>query len=268
MKSLPVTVIITVWKRLYLEEQLDAILLQTALPSEIWIIHYEDHIDIIQLVNRFRERFPAIFLIRSDKNLKYFGRFSIASHVTSEYTWLIDDDIVPGKRWLELSHQKCAALNAVIGCSGRIIPKGIFVPEKGEYPDPEKYFVGDGNESEEMNCCEEDTIVDFACNSYFIRSRWIRDFWAIWPSTFNSGEDIHLSASLKICQNIPTIVPAQNCAESTGNRKKAYGRDQHSSWLKPGFFTIREGVFRDLITVRGWKPLLWQQASFPQLAKP
>ena len=252
-----VTVIITVWKRDYLQEQIASLLDQSVLPAQIWIIHYEHHIDIRPLVEKYLPVYPFIFIIQSDLNLKYFGRFSIAKHVDTEYVWLLDDDVIPGRTWLERCCKKCAELDAVVSCTGRIIPKDDFVPERCLSGEVEKYFIGDSHDPDEMNLCPADTVVDFACNSYFFQSKWITAFWSIWPFTFLSGEDIHLSASLKVARNVPTVVLAQTSADSSGNMKKKYSADEHSSWLKPGFTEIREGILRNLITDRGWRPILW-----------
>ena len=255
--SVSVTIIITVWKRNYLEEQIESLLNQTVLPEQIWIIHYEDHIDIRPLIKRYLPVFPSIFIIEADLNLKFFGRYSMAGYVNTEYVWVLDDDVIPGRKWLERSCEKCSELNAVITCTGRIIPKDDFIPEKCSSGEIEKYFIGDSNDADAMHYCPVDTIVDYPCNSYFIKSSWVSDFWAIWPSTFLSGDDIHLSAALKIKRNVPTVVLAQSCGETTGNLRKEYGLDEHKSWLKPGWFETRESILRNLIQVQGWKPILW-----------
>jgi hypothetical protein len=259
MHTLPVTVVITVWKRSYLESQLEALSRQTVLPAQVWVIHYEDHIEVQSVIHQFSGKIGSLFYIRSELNFKYFGRFSMASHAPGDYLWVLDDDVIPGTKWLEICYQKCNAHNAVIGCSGRIIPPGDFMPEKGLQGDIDKYFVGDCSPLTAMNYCPADTVVDFACNSYFFKTSWMMDFWSIWPFTFQSGEDIHLSATLKIKKGIATIVPAQLNQETSGNLKREYSRDEHSSWMKPGFYDIREGVFKYLIGTHGWKPVLWEQ---------
>ena len=71
-KQVSTTIIITVYKRSYLKEQLGSLLNQTVLPQQIWILHYEDHIDITPVVNHYRKIFPAIFITHSDLNLKFF----------------------------------------------------------------------------------------------------------------------------------------------------------------------------------------------------
>src|SRR5882757_4051151 len=233
MSTVPVTVILNLWKRQYLEEQLDSLLRQTMLPQEIWLVQCGDHIDVSNMIKKYSSLFSELYLIKSSLDLKYFGRFSIANHVNSPYIWFLDDDVIPGKEWLERSCRKCESLNAIISCTGRIIPKDNFVPEKVNYGRIRDYFIGDCFDPGEVNYCLSDTLVDFACNSYFIRSSWIREFWSIWPFTFQSGEDIHLSASLKIRRNIPTYVLEQLTVEASGNLRKKYGGDQYSSWRKP-----------------------------------
>lgn len=261
MDILPVTIVITVWKRSYLATQLEALACQTLPPAQVWVVHYENHIEVEPVIRQFAGRFVSLHYIHAGVNLKYFGRFSIATHVPGEYVWMLDDDVIPGIQWLETSFEKCRTLNAVIGCSGRIIPPGDFMPERGLQGNLEKYFVGDCQGPQDMNYCVADTLVDFACNSYFFKSRWLQYFWSVWPSTFQSGEDIHLSASLKIRKGIPTIVPAQLSRATSGNLKREYSRDEHSSWMKPGFYDIREGVLRSLIDSHGWRPLLWEHPA-------
>lgn len=252
-----VTVIIAVYKRLYLDEQLQALLGQTVPPAQIWIMQNERHVDINPVVEKYRSLHPHISVIQSDVNLKFFGRFTIAQHVDTEFAWVLDDDVIPGRTWVERCINKCRALNAVIACSGRIIPNNDFVPEKGGAGEWPKYFIGDGYDDAPLNHCPQDTYVDYGCNSYFFKTEWITDFWTVYPSTFKNGDDIHLGASLKMMRNIPTVVLEQRSEEDSGNLKKSYTCDEHSFWLSSTFFETREPVFRNLISERGWKPLLW-----------
>jgi hypothetical protein len=256
-KQVSVTIIITVYKRTYLGEQLKALLSASVVPEEILILHYENHIDITSVVKQYRKQLPAIHVIDSDLNLKYFGRFSLAVHVKSEFTWVLDDDVIPGRKWLERCCEKCASLNAEISCTGRIIPKGDYSPERGAKPDVAKYFIGDCYNTDKMNYCPEDTVVDYACNSYFFKTEWVKDFWASWPYTLATGEDMHLSVTLKLRRNIDTVVLSQVCADTTGNLNKNYSRDRHSSWRKSDFHDLREALLKNMMEERGWKPLLW-----------
>jgi hypothetical protein len=255
--TVDVTVMINVWKRTHLEEQLFHLLSQTVFPTEIWILHYEKHVEIENIVAAYKEVFPFIQVLRSDKNLKYFGRFTIAVNVPTTYTWIIDDDVVPGMNWLGNAVVKCEKYNSIISCTGRIIPKNNFRPEKSWLGGHFKYFVGDQQPGEMANFCEQDTEVDYACNSYFFKSEWIRAFWSVWPLNFLSGEDIHLSASCKIKLGVRTMVMEQVSGDDSGNIKRPYGWDDNASWKQSNFIDVREDILRYHIKENKWTPLLW-----------
>nr|WP_295874828.1 glycosyltransferase [uncultured Chitinophaga sp.] len=258
MKDGNVTVIITVWKRDYLDQQLQSLIEQSFPPSCIWIIHNERHISIQSVVDEWRGVFPQIYIIHSDFNFRYFGRFAVCSQVTTAYTLIIDDDVIPGRDWLKICVDRCSRLGAIVSCTGRLIRPGSFRPEEWSGDERKTYFIGDNFSDEERNYVPEDTTVDYGCNSYFFKTEWIRHFWAVWPRTFQSGEDIHLSGSLMISQSIPTVVPEQRCNDTCGNLKKYYSQDEFSSWKDPAFIDIRETVFNYLINEKNWRPLLWE----------
>jgi Glycosyl transferase family 2 len=252
-----VGVFITVWKRRYLKTQLASLINQTLKPDVIWVLQNENHINVKSLITRVKRDFPQIFLIHSQNNLKFFGRFNLATHIGTDYTFVIDDDVIPSKGWLERCLGISKRQNCVVACTGRIIKPYTFRPElvdPSEYP---IYFIGDNYNKENHNLCDRDTVVDYGCNSYFFKTEWLKYFWSVWPCTFMSGEDIHLSASLKLTLNLDTIVPAQTCVSDTGNLNKYLSQDEVSSWRKPGFFDIREQVFKYMINEKKWAPVLW-----------
>jgi hypothetical protein len=251
-----VTVLLNIWKRNHLEEQLSSVLSQTILPKEIWIVHYEDHVKLKSIVDHFKEIYPPIFLIASAKNLKYFGRFSIAINITTKFTWLLDDDVIPGEKWMENCVTKCESLNSLIACTGRIVPQNNFEPEKVGEVDRKNFFVGDMTYLFK-NYCQEDTLVDYGCNSYFLKSEWLRAFWSVWPATFLSGEDIHLSATCKSVLGINTHVIQQTDNETCGNKKKVYGSDEVASWKQNKFISLRKEVLEYHILNNRWKPIQW-----------
>ena len=251
------TIILNIWKRKYLKEQLEALSCQTVVPKEIWIIHYENHFKIKKIVEKFRKKFPSVTLIESSKNLKFFGRFSIAINVVTKYVWVLDDDIIPGKMWLENCIEACESLKSIISCSGRIIPKNEFQPEHSRNL-PLNCFIGDVHSHfEDITFCKEHTKVDFGCQSYFFKSEWLSAFWSIWPVTFLSGEDIHLSATCKSVLGIGTTVLKQIDFETSGSIKKKYGIDQFATFKQNDFLELREKVIRNHIEKNKWKPINW-----------
>lgn len=253
------TVIITLWKRNYLAEQLRALINQTVQPSAIWILQNEEHWNAEHIILSEKRRFPSIYRFKSDVNLKFHGRYSLATNISTDFVWFIDDDVIPSGIW----HARCLELiskfNCIVCPTGRIIPPGDFQPELCRSGKLRDYFIGDCYNSEGFNYCPEHTYVDYGCNSYFLRTEWIRNFWTIWPSTFDLGDDIHISATSKILMDIPTMVPAQTSEKDTGNLLKSYGFDLNASWRKTGFIEKRERVLKFLVDEYGWSPLLWSR---------
>ncbi len=256
-KTVDVTIVLNIWKRNYIKEQMIALLSQIVLPKEIWVLHYENYVEIQEYINEVRKVFPNIFLFISDKNLMFFGRHSIAISANTKFIWVLDDDVIPGVKWLNNCVKKCDFLNAIITCSGRIIQENTFRPESFL---SSKAYIGDfSNKGSPINLCSKDTMVDYGCNSYFFKKEWISAFWNIWPITFLTGDDIHLSAALKIKLNIATVVLKQTDESNSGNLKRKYGVDDVASWRTPGFMNTREEVFQYHILRNNWIPLLWKK---------
>lgn len=251
-----VTVILTIWKRDHIEEQLELLSQQTHQPSAIWIYQCGPYRPPpYTLVKKYKH----ISYQLNTQNLGYFGRFTLALHVDTPYTLIMDDDVVPSSNWIESSMDLCATNNSVIASSGRIVPPHDYNPEivKSESY-LQQYFKGDADNNRHANSCEENTRVDFGCNSWFFKAEWINHFWSVRPCTFDTGEDIHLSASCMRRGKIETICPAQNADAVCGNLKKHYGFDEMSSWKHPEFHKKRERVLRYWIDELGWKPLNWR----------
>ncbi|WP_171036630.1 glycosyltransferase family 2 protein [Dyadobacter sediminis] len=253
-KQADLTVILTVWKRNHLREQIEVLLAQTVLPKHIWVIQCMQHVSITDVLKEF----PDIKYFRSDEDLKYFSRFSIGIHVRTEFTWILDDDIIPSFNWIEKCIHTSREYNSIVSSNGRIIPKNDFYPERLKGPNYiNQFFIGDSKSGDSVNLCEVDTVIDFPCSSYFFRTEWIRHFWEIWPVTFETAEDIHFAASCKIKGGISCIVPQQTSRNDTGNLRPSYSLDEHASWKRDGFSEIRSNVIRHFIEHQGWKPLLW-----------
>lgn len=253
-----VTVILTVWKRNYLEQQIECLLSQSIRPKNIWVQHCCNHVNVTSVLRKY----DFLEYIKSSIDLKYFSRFSTAVHVNSKYTWVLDDDIIPSKTWLSTCLNYCDSNNAIITSNGRIIPKNDYYPEKikGEgYFD--SYFIGDCKSGEHMNTAKDDTFVDFPCSSFFFKSEWIKHFWSVWPITFKTGEDIHFACTCQLAAGIRTLVPRQVGLIDSGNIKPEYSGDQFASWKRSDFIEDRSEVLRYFINVKKWVPLQWQHQN-------
>jgi hypothetical protein len=249
-----VTVILNLFKRNYVQEQLQAIYGQSCQPESVWVIQMGNHLSLQSI----RHEFPDVRVIQSEVDIKYFGRFSLARYASTEFIWIIDDDIIPSSSWLRTCVEKCARYNSIICCNGRIIPRGDFTPEvPKECGYLGKYFIGD-SKGENFNFHDKDAFVDYPCSSYFLRTSWLDHFWAIKPYRLDMGEDIHLAAACMLKGNISTLVPQQLSFTDSGNIKPMYSIDAFASWKKPDFINKRSEVFNYLINQRKWSPLLWQ----------
>lgn len=82
--------------------------------------------------------------------------------------------------------------------------------------------------------------------------------WKIYPYTFDTGEDIHLSASCRINSGINTVVPTQLNITNTGNLKRHYGQDHFASWKAPSFLDKRYDILKYFIYKHEWKPIEWK----------
>ncbi len=248
-----VSVVLNIWKRNYLVEQLESLFAQTVLPKNIWIVQYENHLSVAKI----RCQHPEINYLHATENLKYFGRFSLITHLTTQYVWVLDDDVIPSATWLQTCISTCEARNAIVCSNGRIIGQHDYTPE-ASIRHPQTQFVGDACYPQPTNYCPADTYVDYGCSSYFFKTAWIEHFWSVWPFTLQTGEDMHLSATCKLRGGIATVIPAQHIAYQSGNIKPLYSSDEHASWLKEGFIEQRRAVLQYLIDEKGWKPLLWR----------
>ncbi len=251
-----VTVILTIWKRDHVEEQIEILLAQTNPPVEIWIYHCCDYLKPNFKLTKHYSKVKYQF---NSSDLGYFGRFSLGLHCKTPFLLIMDDDIIPTSNWIENSIKVCSKNNSIISSAGRIIPKDDYVPEiiKDENY-LQKFFIGDGDNSINQNFCSKNTLIDFGCNSWFLKPDWLSYFWAIKPYSFETGEDIHLSATCSIGGGIKTLCPFQDGKENCGNLKKNYGFDQLASWKRPGFLDKRREILQYLIDTCGWKPLKWK----------
>ncbi|WP_257957525.1 glycosyltransferase family 2 protein [Parapedobacter tibetensis] len=248
-----VTVILTVWKRNHLEEQIESMLSQTVTPNAIWVYQCKNYVDVSATLAKF----PFVEHLHSSVDLKYFGRFSLARYVKTNYVWILDDDVIPSSNWLIKSLQLCEKENAIISSAGRIIPKGDYFPERLE--NVNQFFFGDVPRQGSQNLCFKNTVVDFGCNGWLFKRQWLDYFWSASPFTLETAEDMHLSAMCKIKAGIRTIVPKQTSEETSGNLKIQYGLDEYASWLRGGFFDERNEVLHYLIDHLAWRPLLWER---------
>lgn len=157
-----ITVILTQYKRSNLVAQLQALYRQSIrfLISSVVVFQNKNFVDITQAIDDFNftvsyriplphssnpssavlvhRKIPIRHVHNRHDNFKFHGRFIFALNVQTEYTLVMDDDIIPGHRWLEHCLFTMLELRdrAIVGHSGVIVTrkKEVWVSPSQSYP--------------------------------------------------------------------------------------------------------------------------------------
>lgn len=191
-----VTVILNHFKRKTLCAQLDTLLEQTLPFHHVWVLSFgsPNELSLKRIVDSYND--SRISFISSSYDFKYYGRFQMALQTEADLVYILDDDMIPGKKMLQiLSHVAGTEKykNAVLGSIGRILPfrqKDFTFPsyrkfrskEAGLYlPDP-AYDI----------TLDKIVQVDFLSSSWFLSAELVKTLFIETPFTFSTGEDLHL----------------------------------------------------------------------------
>ncbi|MGJ8522724.1 hypothetical protein R84981_001415 [Carnimonas sp. R-84981] len=209
--------VITMWKRTdYLEEQLEALFNQTIPPDQIIILQNGNHFVVApELVTKY-----GLQIIRSDVNSLY-TRWIVGYLCDSEYICVLDDDVIPGRHWIELCINTSKEGNALVGPSGR---KAALDNKDRAWDSVENL-----GKDEALEC-------DWVCNAYFFKKEWIKYIvgCARYNNTQKTFDDIQLATTLKQNGGIKAMVPPQRSrdGEWSGHTKRQYGHDEHALWKR------------------------------------
>lgn len=218
MADRKVAVVLTAWKRNYFQEQLAALRAQTVQPATYYLYQNGGHLDLDSFCND-----NGIILVKSEHDFKYFGRFTVPLVIPEEFCLVLDDNVIPGNRWLETCFDRYDAYGCAVGMEGRIVRK-----------DGTPTFAGwvDMTEMHPIPCRDGlGAFVDFILHGYFFRTEWIHHFWAKKPVSLDFGEDFHFSSALSLA-GIRSYCPIQYRDRDLGNAKQYYN-DEHATWTKP-----------------------------------
>lgn len=190
------TVILNHFKRKTLCSQLDSLLQQTLPFHHVWVLSFgsPNEKSLKRIVDSYND--TRISFVSSSYDFKYYGRFQMALQTEADLVYILDDDMIPGKKMLQiLSHVAGTDKykNSVLGSIGRILPfrqKDFTFPsyrkfrskEAGLYlPDPAYDIIVD-----------KVVQVDFLSSSWFLSSELVKTLFIETPFTFATGEDLHL----------------------------------------------------------------------------
>ncbi|KAF8395235.1 hypothetical protein HHK36_019177 [Tetracentron sinense] len=248
-----VTVILNHFKRKTLCSQLDSLLQQTLPFYHIWVLSFgsPNEFSLKRIVDSYND--SRISFISSNYDFKYYGRFQMALQTEADLLYILDDDMIPGKKMLQiLSHVAGTEKykNSVLGSIGRILPfrqKDYMFPsyrkfrskEAGLYlPDPAYDITVD-----------RIVQVDFLSSSWFLSSELVKTLFIESPFTFMTGEDLHLSYQLQKYRNAGSFVLPVDPKD-----KETWGDSEH----RLAYVSETTVIFKDIVQVRDdqwWRAL-------------
>jgi glycosyltransferase involved in cell wall biosynthesis len=174
-----------------LQEQYNSVKDQTIKPNEIlfWKNHY-------QVDNFNQDIINNCISAISNNNFGVWARFAYALNCKSKYICIIDDDTIPGSRWLENCINSFEEKPGLYGTIGLI------------YKSSETYMgaqrVGwDGINNDEI------MEVDIVGHAWFFSREMLSLFWREMPDPNDKfvGEDMHFSYMLQKYSDMKTYVP-------------------------------------------------------------
>jgi glycosyltransferase involved in cell wall biosynthesis len=238
-----VTVILSGYKRPHvLQEQYAAIKNQTHkdITVMLWSNYDENsfHAYPQDVINSCISAFANV-------NFGVWARFAYALNANTEYVCMIDDDTIPGSRWIENCLNTISTNKGLLGCRGVRFTGDDYQ----NYPGCSYESICGNNENIER--------VDIMGHSWFFEKQWLRAYWAEMPNTIPNfgGEDMHFSYVLQKHFNLYTYVPAQpsNDKEMWGSiNPSKYGEDMNAtSRTSDGY--VQANHYWNYILSRGYK---------------
>ncbi|KAI0528812.1 hypothetical protein KFK09_001355 [Dendrobium nobile] len=248
-----ITVILNHFKRKTLCAQLNSLLNQTLPFHHVWVLSFgsPNELSLRRIVESYNN--SRISFISSSYDFKYYGRFQMALQTESDFVYIIDDDMIPGRKMMEiLAHiggiEKYK--NSVLGSIGRILPfrqKDFTFPSYRKFRTKETgLYLPDPAYNITVNKIVQ---VDFLSSSWFLSTNLVKTLFVETPMTFMTGEDLHLSYQLQKYRNAGSFVLPVD-----PNDKETWGDSEH----RLAYVSETTVIFKDIIQVRDdqwWRAL-------------
>ncbi|KAI4334383.1 hypothetical protein L6164_019083 [Bauhinia variegata] len=248
-----ITVLLNHFKRKTLCAQLDSLLQQTLPVHHVWVLSFGSPNDasLKRIVDSYND--SRISFISSSYDFKYYGRFQMALQTEADLVYIVDDDMIPGRKMLQILAHVAGTekyKNSILGSIGRILPfrqKDFTFPsyrkfrskEAGLYlPDPAYDITVD-----------KIVQVDFLSSSWFLSAELVKTIFIETPFTFATGEDLHLSYQVQKYRNGGSFVLPVD-----PNDKETWGDSEH----RLAYVSETTVIFKDIVQVRDdqwWKAL-------------
>ncbi|XP_066319862.1 uncharacterized protein [Miscanthus floridulus] len=248
-----VTVILNHFKRRTLCAQLEQLRRQTLPFHRAWVLSFgsPNEASLRRIVESYND--SRVSFVASGYDFKYYGRFQMALQSESDFVYVLDDDMIPGARMLEILCHVAGTDkygSAVLGSIGRILP---FLQKDFTFPSYRKF------RSKEAGLYLPDPAyditvdrivqVDFLSSSWFLPADLVKTLFIETPFTFMTGEDLHLSYQLQKYMGAGSFVLPVD-----PNDKETWGDSEH----RLAYVSETTVIFKDIVQVRDeqwWRAL-------------
>jgi len=227
-----VSVVLNVYKRSSVfKDQLNAIKKQTVSPLEILV--WENGNETVPPELR-----DGLIIARANHNFGVWARFAYALNASGDFIFVLDDDTIPGKRWVENCLQTIKETPGLLGA------RGVIFDNKYSYSMNQDVGIYMPN--------EETTQVDIVGHSWFFKKEWLYKFWSYADKKFENelaGEDIHFAYVMQKSLGLPTLVPRHpiqdmNLWGADPKLSKLYGSGSESISVSPSSLNKFENALK------------------------
>lgn len=195
--SKTVSIILNGYKRNHLKEQVDAIKSQTYPVEEIFYWQ-----NTVPGFSYDEDTYSELNSALSNYNYGVWARFAYALNCRTDYVCVLDDDTIPGTRWIENCVKTYETHPGLLGGIGLWFNNKNYELELLENGEVAKFGWQVNN--------PEPVQVDIVGHSWFFARDLLSVFWREIPDnrwTMLCGEDIHFSHMLQKYTDLKTWVP-------------------------------------------------------------
>lgn len=233
MEPKDINVVLTVYKRNNLDQQVQRILNQRGVNlANVFVYQNESHVDVTPVV----EKYNLQHIHFKKTNTKFHGRFTLPLFINSNAPWwaIFDDDTMPNPLWLSYAIDKSKEHNeTLIGANGR--------------------FYANKKHGLDVNI-QQDTPCDIVGHSWVFPKKRIHCMWELPSYTLDNAEDIQFACALWKHYGIRPICPKQDRTnrECHADTQLHLGNDVHASCKKANHRDLRTKTFDYYRDVYGW----------------
>ena len=223
-----ITVVLSGYKRSHLKEQVEAIKNQSVPVKEIFYWQ-----NTVPGFSYEEETYSELNAALSNYNYGVWARFAYALNAKTDYVCVLDDDTIPGSRWLENCLNTYKTHPGLLGGIGLRFKDGTYTLYR--LPNGKATRFGWDNHPDLAGNNDEPVEVDIVGHSWFFARDLLSVFWREIPAqhwTMLCGEDIHFSYMLQKYTDLKTYVPPHPSNDTSmwsSLKASLYGSDQHAT---------------------------------------